>query len=310
MNLGRFINKNDKPSFLPFHSGRDYWEQRPNVFNRVRGTVIKVSLKLLPQVVLGVVFLTDPPWWVESLKNYFSITLNNKAKVGLFLSALIVTIIIVTRQIFHDMYLRQHFYLSEQMTQVDYHLLKIKGFHWDGGQPDITVESLFNGLCDQIVLLFERRFNLKIFCCVRLASLDEANKMYVTVGRSSLIASEDRPYLPVTTNDNICTVLNSNRYYRVVIYNDVGSSLDRHEYPDNPRSHEEHVKKPKSMLIAGIYSNRYTIYNNDNQENNINPSSNELLGLLYIKCEKKGVFDGRHIDFSRTIADSISLAVR
>ena len=306
-----FLSRNkNTPSFLPFYSGRDYWAQRPNVWNRIRGTLFKILLSCIPQVLFGIILLTEPPWWLSWSRIHLQTTHNIGIMWFIFFILLVITIIFVMLILFHDKYQRQHFYLSEQFVIMDYRLQIIKGFHWSGGRPDSTVESLFNSLCDQIVKLYERRFGIVVFCCIRLASRDDQNRMYVTVGRSSHIVDEDRPYFPVTTEDNIYAVLNSNRNYRVVIYNDIDLSLERHEYPDNPRSREGHVIKPKSMLIAGIYSKGYTFSENESQEESIRPGNNDILGLLYIKCEKKNVFDGRHIDFTKTLADSISLAVR
>jgi hypothetical protein len=302
------FRQHEYPTVWPFSSGHDHWGKRYNFRNRIRATIAQIIGTLF----VGIILATGIPWWVLPFfgPDAFLANLSESWKISISILFILAAVVIAMVFFYKGKHKRKQYDLWCDYFDFASHLRTFQDNITARnllGRPRSNISERLNNVCDKISAVFQHEFRQTIDCCIRLASVTANNaRIYITVGRSEKLARERRSNIPVTTDENIYKVLTENNCRnKAVIYNDVQKAVGENSYPDNIRARAQHAEEPNSILVAGIFRKQY----NNSVDESDDENTECLMGILYIKSSETGAFNSKHIDFAKTIAESIPLAI-
>jgi transcriptional regulator with GAF, ATPase, and Fis domain len=278
-----------KNCVMPYSEGKNAWKADwYSFFIRKRGLVISTFISLL--------LLTSKPWWYPK-------SFPTSISLSWIITALLLSFIPVLY------YLRRRTMRSLEIKSILHDLShKIRDNHskWFeilySHKKSITEESYimhFEALLGIIQRYFIEITNDKtigVALRIAVASQNDENVMYKTIARIGLNSKRDETSEPIPANEGLPNYLiKKHEKCKVVIYYNLEEAIINDVFKKT-KSEEVYPNDITTMMVAPL--NAWD-----------GKKRNRMIGILYITSKKEKIFEEKHVDSMRFIADVVAETV-
>ena len=268
--------------------GRDAWKRGfGGVFLRIRSILISI--------VLSVIFLTGPPWWLSKLFPKYYIINSSYYITGVlsyFFILFTLGIIYLRRRTFRSLYIKYYLHqIAHQIRDKEAELYRqvVPNRKYSKSKIENHLKIYLNDISELIKRYFQLLLLLKeenIEVAIRLASIKDGKIVYKTYARSKGLNPRRNKYSePIPIDEGIPHFFRQEKGAQgVLIINDLKQAAEEKKYKltKNDKKFQNEIK---TMMVAPM--------------NAWEKGSIDMIGLLYITSKKRNVFKIR--DLRRSI---------